>query len=225
MQKALQHGYAVLGWGSLIWDLDTLAPHVRLPWAMGAGPRLPMEFSRISLKRKMGLAVCLDPCEGVPCPTHAVESVRASLVDAIADLAEREHAPHAAVGGVCLVTGVAQGRAPIARTVRDWCRKTGWMGAVWTDLLPNFLETAGTAFTLADGIAWLRALAPESLDEAVRYIENAPVTTDTPLRKMLAADPWWRAQAARVRRSAPSDRKGHLSAGDKAPDSVARANR
>jgi hypothetical protein len=147
-----QHRYAVLGWGSLIWDLDTLAPHVRLPWGMGAGPRLPMEFSRVSPKRRMGLVVCLDPA-GVPCPTHAVASTRPRLAEAVADLAHRERAPEHRIGGVCLATGAAQGRAAIAEVVRAWCRDAGWTGAVWTDLLPNYSEMLGEAFSIERGAA------------------------------------------------------------------------
>ena len=58
--------FAVIGWGSLIWDLEILEPHVRLPWAMGGGPRMPMEFSRISPKRLMGLVVVLDGADFAP---------------------------------------------------------------------------------------------------------------------------------------------------------------
>ena len=50
-------GIAILGYGSLIWDLEILAPHVAGNWEMRAGPSLPMEFSRISKKRKLGLVV------------------------------------------------------------------------------------------------------------------------------------------------------------------------
>lgn len=198
MIDTLQRRYAVLGWGSLIWDLENLAPFVHLPWAMGAGPRLPMEFSRISAKRKMGLVVCLDPDVGVPCPTHAIASVRATLDEAIGDLAARERAPRPSIGGVCLATGAAQGRPAIVDTVRDWCRETGCAGAVWTDLLPNYLDVAGHPFSIDGGIAYLRTLAGENLDEAVRYIENAPAATDTPLRRRLAGEAWWRAEARRV---------------------------
>lgn len=165
---------------------------------MAAGPRLPMEFSRISPKRRMGLVVCLDPDLGVPCATHAIESTRASLAEAIVDLALRERAPASRIGGVCLASGRGQGRTAIAALVRDWCATAGWTGAVWTDLLPNYAETAGEAFSLDRGAAYLRTLTGESLDEAVRYIENAPVTTDTPMRRLLAADPWWRGHAARL---------------------------
>ena len=189
---------AVLGWGSLIWDLDNLAPHVAGDWEMAGGPALPMEFSRISPKRKMGLAVCLDPVDGVACATHAIRSARGVVAEARADLAARERAPVERIGAVCLVTGLAEGRGEITAVVQDWCQGAGWDGAVWTDLLPNYAETRGEAFSIARAMAYLRGLEGESLDEAVRYIENAPGWTDTPLRRALAGLDWWRAEAARV---------------------------
>jgi hypothetical protein len=145
----------------------------------------------------MGLVVCLDPA-GVPCPTHAVASTRDRLAQAIADLAHRERAPEHRIGGVCLASGDSQGREAIVAVVRRWCLDTGWTGAVWTDLLPNYAEMLGEAFSIERAAAYLRTLAGESLDEAIRYIENAPASTDTPLRRRLSGDPWWRAQALRL---------------------------
>ena len=92
---------AILGWGSLIWDLETLAEHVTGEWNMSAGPPLPMEFSRISPKRKMGLVVCLDPIDGVDCPTHVIQSAKNNLDEAISDLAARERAPIERIGSFC----------------------------------------------------------------------------------------------------------------------------
>lgn len=183
--------YAVLGWGSLIWDLDDLAPNVALPWQMRAGPALPMEFTRISPKRKMGLAVCLDLDHGVACPTHAIASRRATLEDVVTDLAARERAPTDLIGGVCLASGQQQGREGIAAIVAAWCRDAGWAGAVWTDLRSNYTEMSGRAFSIADAIAYLKTLEGASLEEAVRYLHLAPPDTRTPLREALRQDPWW----------------------------------
>lgn len=191
--------YAVLGWGSLIWDLDNLEAHVRGPWRMGEGPDLTMEFTRISPKRKHGLVVCLDPVHGVPCLTHAIASVRATAEEAALDLAARERAPRAMIGTVCLRTGASFGRSDlIVDAVRAWCEAQGWAGAVWTDLESNFHELRGSPFSVPRAIAYLRTLSGESLDEAVRYIENAPSETNTPLRRALAREPWWQDTARRL---------------------------
>lgn len=190
--------YAVLGWGSLIWDLDDLAPKVDLPWQMSAGPRLPMEFTRISPKRKMGLAVCLDPDHGELCATHAIASRRGTLEHVIEDLAARERAPLDMIGGVCRDTDRAHGRPAIAEAVTAWCEATGWVGAVWTDLRTNYTDHRPQGFSIGDASAYLRTLEGESLVQAVRYIHYAPTETDTPLRRALAEDPWWLDQVARI---------------------------
>lgn len=183
---------AILGWGSLLWDLDDLAPRVDGVWAMRAGPRLPMEFSRISAKRKQGLVLCLDPDAGRPCATHAIASVRVEIQTARIDLAARERAPADRIGWADR-RGNGQSRLPgLTDLVADWCRAKGWEGAVWTDLEPNFRDVTGSAFSVEQGRAYLRALEGESLAEAHRYIRNAPWTTRTPLRRALSVDPWWR---------------------------------
>lgn len=191
--------YAILGWGSLIWDLDDLTPHVRGDWDIGAGPVLPMEFTRISPKRKMGLVVCLDPMHGVGCATHAITSVRSGITEAAGDLARRERAPVRRIGAVCLASGHSNGSSPeVVALIADWCAQRGKTGAVWTDLPSNFTEHLGEPFSVLRALDYLGALAGASRDEAVRYIENAPASTDTPLRRALAAEPWWQAEARRL---------------------------
>lgn len=187
---------AIVGWGSLIWDPDNLAPRLAGAWRMGAGPRLPLEFSRVSAKRLGALAVCIDEAAGVPCATHAVLSAREDADAARADLARRERAPLARIGLFCARTGRAEG--PAAQAAAAWAEENGLAGAVWTGLESNFLEETGAPFTLERAEAHLRALTGDSRREAVRYIENAPRWTDTPLRRRLAGRDWWRAEAARL---------------------------
>ena len=187
----MQGRYAVIGWGSLIWDLEILTPYVETPWMMEAGPKLPMEFSRISAKRKMGLAVCLDSAMGEPCATHVIPSTRETLVEAIDDLAARERAPFDRIGGVCLATGARQGRRHFSDLVSLWCEEFGWQGAVWTDLASNFQVLRNLPFSVARAKEYLQSLKGESLNEAVRYIANAPETTNTRLRRALQEDKWW----------------------------------
>lgn len=193
------NGYAILGWGSLIWDLDDLAPHVRGDWSMGAGPALPMEFTRVSPKRKLGLVVCLDAVHGDGCATHAIASAKDNIGAVVIDLARRERAPRERIGAVCLASDHASGASPeIVDSVRRWCVDRGWTGAVWTDLPSNFEDHLGEGFSIARAISYLRGLTGDSRDEAVRYIENAPAATDTPLRRALAAEAWWLAEARRL---------------------------
>ncbi len=193
---------AIIGWGSLIWDLEILSPHVAGGWLMAAGPQLPMEFSRISPKRKMGLAVCLDPVAGVACQTHVITSKRRDIHAAIEDLRARERAPAKRIGACH--PDLQHGRMPeVVEIVREWCAANGWDGAVWTDLEPNFKAHTGQGFSVARGMAYLKTLRGENLAEAHAYIENAPAQTHTPLRSALRDDPWW----SGLNKQAEQDRK------------------
>ncbi|MEM6358340.1 MAG: hypothetical protein AAF844_21990 [Pseudomonadota bacterium] len=195
-------GIAIIGWGSLIWDLDDLAPRVEGGWAMGAGPALPLEFSRVSAKRLGALAVCIDADHGTDCETHVIRSTRRSLGRAIVDLALRERASPARIGAVLVGRrdrAQAQGRsASVVERVAQWCLDQGLEGAVWTDLDANFREKTGESFSIARAEAYLAALQGASRAEAVRYIEHAPPATDTALRRHLSAQPWWRAAAKKA---------------------------
>ncbi len=185
---------AVIGWGSLIWDLDDLAPKVSGDWAMGGGPRLPLEFSRISPKRLMSLVVVIDPDHGADCPTHAIASIRDDIHAAAEDLRARERARDIAqIGAICAATGFARASHPqIAARVSAWCAAAGVRGAVWTDLPRNFEAETGQAFSVEAGLDYLRALTGPAAAEARRYIDSAPAATDTPLRRSLRDAPWWR---------------------------------
>jgi hypothetical protein len=89
---------AVIAWGSLLWDLDDLAPKVRGAWHVARGPRLPFEFSRVSDKRKRALVVVIDHEHGVECSTSFIESTHTDLDAAVDDLAARERAPRERIG-------------------------------------------------------------------------------------------------------------------------------
>ena len=101
---------AIIGWGSLLWELENLTPHVQGPWRNRAGPELPLEFSRVSPKRKRALAVCVDLMDGVPCWTSVILSKRGSLAEARTDLARRERAPDGFIGAFNAETGQHWGR-------------------------------------------------------------------------------------------------------------------
>jgi len=189
---------AVIGWGSLIWELEMLAPSVRGMWQTDAGPILPIEFSRISSKRKRSLVLCIDQMNGVNCSTSVIPSTRPTMLEARRDLARRERAPDGMIGGICLETRQSLGRPQIAWMVWQWCEQSPYSGAVWTDLHSNYTAERGVEFDVNGSIEYLKTLDDEGLDEAVRYIEKAPRATNTKLRRALADDPWWQEHKTRV---------------------------
>ena len=117
----------------------------------------------------------------------------------LAHLKLRHEVVVAVLGGRC---GGAR-LAPVGEAVRAWVEATGAAGAVWTDLEPNFAEVRGEPFSIPRAVAYLQGLTGESREEAVRYIDCAPASTDTPLRRALAGATWWRDAAARHAPPAP----------------------
>lgn len=75
----------ILGWGSLIWDPRGL-PREGI-WQIG-GPKLPIEFSRISKDCRLTLVIDVENKKYVS--TRYVLSPRVDIDDVIKDLALRE---------------------------------------------------------------------------------------------------------------------------------------
>ena len=183
---------AVIGFGSLLWDLDDLAPKVSGEWKMYEGPVLPLEFSLISRKRHYALALVIDYGDGAPCPTCVIDSVRSEIGAAIVDLANRERMEPTNIGFVDRNTGASHShREETRNTFWNWIEDSTYDGAVWTDGERNFEALTGRAFSLKTAQDHLRSLQGISLEEARRYIRNAPARVETPLRRALEGAPWW----------------------------------
>ena len=195
---------AIIGWGSLIWDLEILESQVDPRWQRGKGPVLPLEFSRVSPKRKKALALIVDPDHGTECATSLVVSKRRSLEDAIQDLAARERAPLDRIGHASLAGRWQSTVSNLEAHLEDWLRKSGFAAAVWTDLPGNFQDETGTPFTIPAAIEYLHSLEDASLLEAKRYIELAPEETMTALRKALHREDWWSAVPLHVEQDVAS---------------------
>ena len=183
---------AVIGFGSLLWDLDDLAPKVSGEWKMYEGPILPLEFSLVSRKRHYALALVIDYGDGAPCPTCVIDSVRSEIGAAIVDLANRERMEPTNIGFVDRNTGASHShREETRNTFWNWIEDSTYDGAVWTDGERNFEALTGRAFSLQTAQDHLRSLQGISLEEARRYIRNAPARVETPLRRALEGAPWW----------------------------------
>ncbi|NNF77153.1 MAG: hypothetical protein HKN05_03900 [Rhizobiales bacterium] len=182
---------AIIGWGSLIWDLEILEPKVNPRWQRGTGPILPLEFSRVSPKRQKALALIVDPDHGTECATSLVISKRSTLEEAVEDLAARERAPLDRIGYASRSGSWRSTVSGLEQRFEVWFEEHGFSGAVWTDLPGNFEHETGNAFSIAAAVDYLRTLQGTSLLEAKRYIELAPEETMTALRKTLGTQDWW----------------------------------
>jgi hypothetical protein len=166
----------ILGWGSLIWDPRGLP--LSGVWHLG-GPKLPIEFSRVSSDERLTLAI--DSCAATV-PTRYAISARADLDDAICDLAIREGTDKRNIGNV---EAAAKTDDTVKEVIRSWAQKNGFDAVVWTDLKPNFKKKKQQAFSLEAAEKHLRQLSGVCQRNALLYIKKAPQEVVTPLRQHL----------------------------------------
>jgi|GEM_PF-171625 len=185
--KVLPLKIVILGWGSLIWDPRGLPREGQ--WQEG-GPIFPIEFSRVSNDCRLTLVI--DPVNGAQVMTRYIQSPRADLDDAIADLKEREGTGSKQIGFVNLRTGRNRCivHLPLVPVIQQWSAKHGVDGVVWTDLRSNFDDETGNPFTVERARDYLLGLPKSAADRARRYINNAPPEVDTPLRRAIQEARW-----------------------------------
>jgi len=188
---------AIIGWGSLLWDLDNLSPFVKDRWLVNSGPRLPLEFSLVSSKRLGALALAIDHENGNDAPSSTIYSTRNEIAAARADLAARERCHLDGIGFIDRSSSNSHCRSlATLAAIKAWFDQSPIDAAVWTDLAPNFFRRTGQEFSLENAERYLLSLAERPLREAKRYVTNAPGGVDSPLRNLLNQKSWWHAITA-----------------------------
>ena len=176
---------AILGWGGLIWDQQNLP--IAGQWQKG-GPKLRIEFSRISDDRRLTLVI--DETHGVNVPVRFAASARADLDDAISDLQNREKTKDPDNIGVFdrhsnLIRERAQSKHPEAcKSIRAWAEKEQFDAVIWTAIEPRFREELGVTFSLGKAMEYVNGLPSEARAKAFEYIRNAPEEVSTPFRSL-----------------------------------------
>ncbi len=190
---------AVLAWGSLVWCRLDLA----IAEAFEAnGPRLPIEFCRVSGGRRLTLVI--DEAFGTFCPTYVSVSACGDLDAALENLWIREGSSneallknvraHGRVGFVEVASGHCSARAmerhpEAVLTIKTWAQANGFDAAIWTALASNFHEPdrAGEPFSVEAAIRYLERADRQSLDAALQYFRKAPAEVETPVRSAVNA--------------------------------------
>jgi hypothetical protein len=172
--------FAILGWGSLLWDDTHPNFNAQIAAWQYDGPILPIEFSRISRSRGNALTLVIDSENGSPIKTAWCLSRRTTIAEAIEDLRERESTNARGVGYVHGTNQHARD-ARIIDTVREWAAAHKLDGAVWTDLASNFQEQKGRPFSIEAARKHLLALPDAGKAQARLYFLRAPVWVKTRL--------------------------------------------
>lgn len=186
---------AVLAWGSLIWHRRELAITKDFK---PLGPRVELEFSRISRDGRLTLVV--DEAHGQPCVAYAALSAFDNLDAALENLWVREGSQgeplpkdvraHGRTGWADVSSDTqsqkATERHPKAvAAIKDWARENNYAASIWTALGSNFHDSkkAAEPFSVDAAIRYLDRLDKLSFARALHYIWSAPPEVDTPLRR------------------------------------------
>lgn len=182
---------AILGWGSLLWDKRPEFDDRHGAWE-SAGPKLPIEFSRVSVTRGGALTLVIDPEHGSVCRVAFTLSTRQNPEDAICDLRVREGTIRKNIGFYFADGSATQARDKATlEAVKTWAHANGIDATVWTDLSSNFHQETGKPFSVRNAVAHLQTLGPESKGLAIEYVSRAPEFVQTATRTELQAAPWF----------------------------------
>lgn len=185
--NTLGNGIVIIGWGSLIWDSRDL--NLRDGEWYKDGPRLPVEFARVSEDGRLTLVIV--PNSGVPLQqTLWAYSACNTLEKAKKDLVKRE-GTYNCVSVINVNEGRAVASDSITKTIFDWCKEKDLDGAVWTNLKPKNQNNGESVMTPNEAISYLHGLEHDILDEARNYIKNAPKQIQTPIRKKVCIEFGW----------------------------------
>lgn len=180
----------MIGWGSLIWCPGSL--RIKTKWRSD-GPKLPIEFARISQDGRLTLVILLSAEEQ---PTYWALSEFDNLDDACRNLREREGSKSKDIHRLT-AEGPAAAHIPVIvkESVRNWlAAKRDIDAAIWTGLTTNWPKKPG--FTPEDAIRYLKELKSEkdratsTYDRAREYVKNAPPLIQTKVRRAMQQEGW-----------------------------------
>lgn len=181
---------AVIGWGSLIWSPGSLK--VRTKWRK-EGPALPIEFARISSDGRLTLVI--QPGSTAQ-QTNWALSEFTELEDARRNLAEREGCSLTAVHYLTLDTASPSVLPEVAQELRTWLTKRKDVEAViWTGLTTNWREKRNRDFSPEDAVLYLDEVHDDqpltrTYARAREYVQNAPPSIQTEVRKRMREKGW-----------------------------------
>ena len=181
---------AFLGWGSLIWDPRNL--RTKGEWK-NDGPSLPIEFMRLSSRRRITLVIYPGERE---VQTLWIKADFEDLDDAIDNLSTRESTVSGWIGYVTLPDCTSRCRAEPGELehIQQWAKEKELDAVVWTDLKDNpkrFTKETGMQMNKDNIIKYLGSLQGNALESAKEYVQKAPKQIDTELRHRIKKELGW----------------------------------
>jgi len=187
-ERDLFMNIAYLGWGSLVWNSRGLK--VSGLWEKD-GPLLPVEFARVSNNKSLTLV--LYP-EASDMQTLWVRTALNDLKTAIQKLATRERTSEENIGYVSIHENSSRCNTipNLLPRIVSWAKQKELDTVIWTDLASNFKEVTNMEFNEENAVDYLQDLTEEDLNNAEKYVRNAPEQVETNVRKRLKEELGWR---------------------------------
>lgn len=183
--------FAILGWGSLIWDHRPEFDRWHDDWRPD-GPGLPIEFSRLSSSRDGALTLVIDEEHGSWVQVAWCLSKRVKVADAASDLRCREGTTNSNIGQLIVAPRKEEDDPEsIEGRIAEWARDNDIQAVVWTQLRSNFSERTERPFSVANAIVHLQGLPSAAKAGAAEYVWRAPSFVQTPLRTAIEVEPWF----------------------------------
>ncbi len=181
---------AVIGWGSLIWCPGSL--RIRTKWRTD-GPVLPIEFARISDDGRLTLVIHSG---STPQPTYWALSELTDLEDARKNLKEREGCSLNAVHYFPKDDASPSIPPEVETELQSWLPKHEKVeAAIWTGLTTNWREKRNRDFSPEDAVRYLGEVHADrrltkTYERAKEYVQNAPPSMQTEVRKRMREKGW-----------------------------------
>lgn len=176
--------FAVIAWGSLLWDPQDCEPYGMTPYGWHReGPVFPLEFSYISRNRLGALTLVIDG-EGALCETYWIPLDMKHWPRVLERLKQRE-------GRVDWVgRGKPRPTHQPAAQVYDWLMQHPTLErALWTSQFSNFDAVVQEPFSVENGLDYVAGLERTAFESAREYVHRTPAQTQTPFR--LAFETRW----------------------------------
>lgn len=175
---------AVLGWGSLIWDMEREFSVVYSEW-LSDGPILPIEFARVSSKYPLTLVI-LEGSKNVRTLWNIVSAN--SLNVAIQSLSSREGLP--STKNISFIdclnnTSSTTINSSHESILKQWCIEQKCDALIWTGLTSNFTKKTSKVLNIENVLYYLNNLTLDRKFLAKEYIFSAPSQIQTGFRKQI----------------------------------------
>lgn len=188
LESGQRTNIAYLGWGSLTYNSKGLK--ILGSWKSD-GPRLPIEFARISTSNALTLVLFAGASE---VPTLWVRTDSTNIETAIERLAKRERTTTDNIGFLDIQKGLNRCKVipEILPNIRSWAKQKELDGVVWTDLPANFEGETKMEFNEDNVVDYISSMPTSESHIVESYVRKAPDQVDTMLRRRLIQEFGWR---------------------------------